>query len=43
VTSLPTHVVTFEQHLWELRAEEFEEGQVVRRFECVECGAVRFE
>jgi hypothetical protein len=43
VTSLPTHVVTVEQHHWELRVEEFEEGQVVRRFECVECGAVRFE
>jgi hypothetical protein len=43
VTSLPTHVVTVEQHRWELRVEEFEEGQVVRRFECVECGAVRFE
>ena len=23
--------------------EEFEDGQTVRRFECVECGAVRFE
>ncbi len=31
------------EHNWELRLEEFEEGQVVRRFECVECGAVRFE
>ena len=30
-------------HNWELRLEEFEDGQVVRRFECVECGAVRFE
>ena len=31
------------EHNWELRLEEFEDGQVVRRFECVECGAVRFE
>ena len=31
------------EHNWELRLEEFEDGQVVRRFECVECAAVRFE
>ena len=31
------------EHNWELRLEEFEEGQVVRQFECVGCGAVRFE
>jgi hypothetical protein len=35
----PTQV----EHSWELRLEEFEDGQVVRRFECVGCGAVRFE
>jgi hypothetical protein len=32
-----------EEHTWELRSEEFEEGQSIRRFECVGCGAVRFE
>ncbi len=31
------------EHSWELRVEEFEDGQSIRRFECVECGAVRFE
>jgi hypothetical protein len=31
------------EHSWELRLEEFEDGQVVRRFECVGCGAVRFQ
>ena len=31
------------EHRWELRLEEFEDGQSFRRFECVHCGAVRFE
>ena len=30
-------------HLWQLRLEEFEEGHSVRAFECVDCGAVRYE
>ncbi len=30
-------------HHWELRLEDFEDGHAVRTFECVGCGAVRFE
>jgi len=30
-------------HRWELRLEDFEDGHAIRRFECVQCGAVRFE
>jgi hypothetical protein len=37
--SVPVHL----EHRWELRLEEFEDGHSFRRFECVECGAVRFE
>ena len=40
--ALPTEHLPLE-HSWELRVEEFEEGNAVRRFECVGCGAVRFE
>lgn len=43
MSSFPMHLVPCDQHRWELRLEEFEEGHVVRRFECVECGAVRFD
>ena len=38
-TSLPTEL----DHHWELDLEEFEDGHSIRRFECVDCGAVRFE
>ena len=41
--ALPAEGLLTTEHRWELRLEEFEEGHVVRRFECVECGAVRFE
>jgi hypothetical protein len=37
--SVPVHL----EHRWELRLEEFEDGLSFRRFECVDCGAVRFE
>ena len=37
--SVPAHM----EHRWELRLEEFEDGHSFRRFECIECGAVRFE
>lgn len=30
-------------HTWELRDVEFEDTATVRRFECVDCGAVRYE
>jgi hypothetical protein len=30
-------------HVWELRLEEYEDGHSFRRFECVDCGAVRYE
>jgi hypothetical protein len=43
MSSLAAPVSIQAQHRWELRLEEFEEGQIVRRFECVACGAVRFE
>jgi hypothetical protein len=31
------------EHRWELRLEDFEDGHAVRTFECVDCGAVRFQ
>ena len=37
--TLSTHV----DHHWELRLEEFEDGHSFRRFECIDCGAVRYE
>jgi hypothetical protein len=37
----PVH--TQVEHRWELRDEEFEDGHTIRRFECLTCGAVRFE
>ena len=43
MSSLAIPVSIPAEHQWELRLEEFEDGQTVRRFECVECGAVRFE
>jgi len=43
MSSLAIPVSIPAEHRWELRLEEFEDGQTVRRFECVECGAVRFE
>ena len=43
MTSLATPVPTPVDHSWELRDEEFEDGHTTRRFECVVCGAVRFE
>jgi hypothetical protein len=43
MTAMTTPVPTPLDHRWELRLEEFEEGQSVRTFECVDCGAVRFE
>ena len=42
MTSLAT-VQLETDHRWELRLEEFEDGHSIRRFECVDCGAVRFE
>jgi hypothetical protein len=41
MTALATTVPI--DHRWELRLEEFEDGHSIRRFECVDCGAVRFE
>ncbi len=43
MTSLAATVPTEFDHQWELRLEEFEDGHSIRRFECVDCGAVRFE
>ena len=43
MSALSVPVCTPEEHLWELRDEEFEDGHSFRRFECVGCGAVRFE
>jgi hypothetical protein len=43
MTSLAMTVPIEIDHRWELRLEEFEDGHSIRRFECVECGAVRFE
>jgi hypothetical protein len=39
VVPVPTPV----EHRWELRLEEFEDGHSYRRFECIDCGAVRYE
>ena len=41
--ALPTEPMVPVEHTWELRLEEFEDGYAVRRFECLDCGAVRFE
>jgi hypothetical protein len=41
--AMATPVPTPLEHQWELRMEEFEDGHAVRTFECVDCGAVRFE
>jgi hypothetical protein len=41
--ALPTEPLLPVEHVWELRLEEFEEGHVVRQFDCLDCGAVRFE
>ena len=43
MTSPATTVRMEIDHQWELRLEEFEDGHSIRRFECVNCGAVRFE
>ena len=43
MTAMATPVPTPLEHHWELRLEEFEEGHSVRTFECIDCGAVRFE
>ncbi len=43
MTTLATGVTTELDHRWELRVEEFEDGQHFRTFECVGCGAIRFE
>ena len=43
MTAMATPVPTPLEHRWELRLEEFEDGHSIRRFECVDCGAVRFE
>ena len=43
MSSLATPVSIPTEHSWELRLEEFEDGHSVRLFECVDCGAVRFE
>ena len=43
MTPLATSVPTELDHHWELRLEEFEDGHSFRRFECVDCGAVRCE
>jgi hypothetical protein len=43
MSSLTIPVASHVEHSWELRLEEFEDGQVVRRFECLGCGDVRFE
>lgn len=32
-----------EEHTWQLRDVEFEDGVTTRRFECVACGAAHFE
>ena len=39
--SVPVHSAV--EHRWELRVEEFEDGYTIRRYECLTCGAVRFE
>jgi hypothetical protein len=43
VSAFVVPVSTPLDHRWELRVEEFEDGHSYRRFECVECGAVRYE
>ena len=43
MTAMTTPVTTPLEHRWELRLEEFEDGHSIRRYECVLCGAVRFE
>ncbi len=43
MTAMPTPVPVPLEHRWELRLEEFEDGHSIRRYECVHCGAVRFE
>ncbi len=43
MSALPTESFLPVEHTWELRLEEFEEGHAVRRFECLDCEAVRFE
>ena len=43
MTALATPLPIDVEHRWELRLEEYEDGHTFRRFECVECGAVRFE
>jgi len=43
MTALATTVPIQVDHRWELRLEEFEDGHSIRRYECVDCGAVRFE
>jgi hypothetical protein len=43
MTAVATSVPVELEHVWELRLEEFEDGQSFRRFECVGCGAVRYE
>lgn len=32
-----------EVHTWQLRDVEYEDTHTTRSFECVECGAVRYE
>src|SRR4051812_40675661 len=43
MTALATPLPVDVDHRWELRLEEFEDGHSIRRFDCVDCGAVRFE
>ena len=43
MSALVVPVPTQLEHRWELRLEEFEDGHSFRRFECVDCGAVRYE
>jgi hypothetical protein len=43
VSTLAMTVPTPLECRWELRLEEFEDGHSFRRFECVDCGAVRYE
>jgi hypothetical protein len=43
MSAVATPVPIDVEHRWELRLEEFEDGHSVRRYECVDCGAVRFE
>jgi hypothetical protein len=43
MSALAVPVPTVVDHSWELRQEDFEDGHSFRRFECVHCGAVRYE